>query len=41
MGQTVSPETKSIRTRAPRKPKKSQLPIALLVTVLIIGFGFS
>lgn len=40
MGQTVSPETKSIRTRAPRKPKKSQLPIALLVTVLIIGLGF-
>ncbi len=40
MGQTVSPETRSTRTRAPRKPKKSQLPIALLVTVLIIGFGF-
>ncbi|MEK4041223.1 YeeE/YedE thiosulfate transporter family protein [Paenibacillus sp. FSL L8-0493] len=40
MGQTVSPETKSTRTRAPRKPKKSQLLIALLVTVLIIGFGF-
>jgi uncharacterized protein len=40
MGQTVSPETRSTRTRAPRKPKKSQLPIALLVTALIIGFGF-
>ncbi|CAH1057555.1 YeeE/YedE thiosulfate transporter family protein [Paenibacillus pseudetheri] len=40
MGQTVSPETRSTRIRAPRKPKKSQLPIALLVTVLIIGFGF-
>lgn len=39
MGQTVSPETKSVRTRAPRKPKKSQLPIALLVTVVVIVMG--
>lgn len=40
MGQNVSPATKPARTRAPRKPKKSQLPIALLATALVIGFGF-
>lgn len=40
MGQITSPETKSTRTRAPRKPKKSQLPIALAVTVLVIVSGF-
>ncbi|WCF05798.1 YeeE/YedE thiosulfate transporter family protein [Paenibacillus thiaminolyticus] len=40
MGQTPSPATKSTRTRAPRKPKKSQLPYALLATALVIAFGF-
>lgn len=40
MGQNASPATKSARTRAPRKPKKSQLPIALVATALVIGFGF-
>ena len=40
MGQAIRPETKSTRTRAPRKPKKSQLPIALAVTVLVIVSGF-
>lgn len=40
MGQNASPATKSARTRAPRKPKKSQLPFALLATALVIGFGF-
>lgn len=40
MGQNTSPATKSARTRAPRKPKKSQLPIALVATALVIGFGF-
>lgn len=27
------------RTRAPKKPKKSQIPYAILLTVLIIGLG--
>jgi uncharacterized membrane protein YedE/YeeE len=40
MGQTAGPATKSTRTRAPRKPKKSQLPFALLATALVIVFGF-
>ncbi|RRJ65114.1 transporter [Paenibacillus oralis] len=40
MEQQASPAVKSTRTRAPRKPKKSQLPIALLATALVIGFGF-
>ncbi|MGM1048038.1 MAG: YeeE/YedE thiosulfate transporter family protein [Bacillota bacterium] len=40
MGQIDRPETKSTRTRAPRKPKKSQLPIALLVTVIVIVLAF-
>ncbi|WP_178075877.1 hypothetical protein [Paenibacillus oralis] len=39
MEQNASLATKPTRTRAPRKPKKSQLPIALLATVLVIGFG--
>ncbi|WP_024296118.1 YeeE/YedE thiosulfate transporter family protein [Lacrimispora indolis] len=28
------------RVRKPRKPKKSQIPYAILVTILIIAFGF-
>lgn len=28
------------RVRKPRKPKKSQIPYAMLVTILIIAFGF-
>lgn len=27
------------RDRAPRKPKKSQIPIAILVTAAVVGFG--
>ncbi len=27
------------RVRKPRKPKKSQIPYAILVTILIIAFG--
>lgn len=30
----------SIRTRAPRKPKKSQIPFAILVTLAVIAIGF-
>lgn len=30
----------SARKRKPRKPKKSQIPYAILVTILIIAFGF-
>ncbi|RDY30471.1 YeeE/YedE thiosulfate transporter family protein [Lachnotalea glycerini] len=33
-------KTSISRTRAPRKPKKSQIPYALVITVLVIGFGF-
>ncbi|MNI57683.1 putative inner membrane protein [compost metagenome] len=40
MEQNASPAAKSGRARAPRKPKKSQLPIALVATALVIGFGF-
>ncbi|RCX20384.1 hypothetical protein DFP94_103108 [Fontibacillus phaseoli] len=40
MGQIHRPEFSGGRNRAPRKPKKSQLPIALLVTILVVGFGF-
>ncbi|WP_077611435.1 YeeE/YedE thiosulfate transporter family protein [Clostridium sp. Marseille-P2415] len=28
------------RVRKPRKPKKSQIPYAILITILIIAFGF-
>ncbi|MDR0923468.1 MAG: transporter, partial [Hungatella sp.] len=28
------------RVRKPRKPKKSQIPYAILLTILIIAFGF-
>lgn len=28
------------RTRAPRKPKKSQIPFAIILTIMIILFGF-
>lgn len=40
MEQSASLAAKSVRTQAPRKPKKSQLPIALLASALVIGFGF-
>lgn len=40
MEQTGSLQAKSTRVRAPRKPKKSQLPIALVATAIVIGFGF-
>lgn len=32
--------TGSIRTRAPRKPKKSQIPIAIVATLAVIAIGF-
>ncbi|WP_334073295.1 MULTISPECIES: YeeE/YedE thiosulfate transporter family protein [Paenibacillus] len=40
MEQNTGAAAKSTRARAPRKPKKSQLPIALVATALVIGFGF-
>jgi len=36
----LSTETGTQRARKPRKPKKSQIPFALLLTALIIAFGF-
>lgn len=39
MEQTGNLQAKSSRVRAPRKPKKSQLPFALLATAVVIGFG--
>ena len=34
-----STETGTQRVRKPRKPKKSQIPYAILLTALIIAFG--
>lgn len=39
MGQAIRSESQSSRTRAPRKPKKSQLPIALAATAVILVLG--
>ncbi|NMA84457.1 MAG: YeeE/YedE family protein [Epulopiscium sp.] len=39
MSETNVSTIRSTRTRTPRKPKKSQIPIALFVTILIIAFG--
>lgn len=40
--ETPSTPSKITRTnsRTPRKPKKSQIPFAIIITVLIIAFGF-
>lgn len=33
-------EISSSRTRAPRKPKTSQIPYAIVLTIILLGFGY-
>ncbi|MFP4978822.1 YeeE/YedE thiosulfate transporter family protein [Paenibacillus sp. CN-4] len=40
MEQNAASAARAGRSRAPRKPKKSQLPFALLAAAVVAGFGF-
>lgn len=40
MEQNAASAARAGRSRAPRKPKKSQLPFALLAAAVVVGFGF-
>jgi uncharacterized membrane protein YedE/YeeE len=40
MSEVVEQTRTSIRTRRPRKPKKSQIPAALILTIVVIAIGF-